>query len=314
MVKLTPTARVILGMLKLGARTGYDIKRVTEFSTRFFWGASYGQIYPELRKLERRGLIEGEHDPRGGNRPPRVPPDRGRRGRAPRVAYRPRELDLRVPRRAAAPPLLRRPDRPGRGARERPDDAGVVGARRPASSVGSRSTRSRTRRRDTSTRSPRCASGSDSPTGSRTGTASSNGGSRPARRRRLSRTFNPRAEARSVPPAGNRGSGPPLSSAAIRPQSGWWPTTTTVSPRPLTSWSTDWAVAPGASRSSGSTGTAKARPSSAPVSRARRSGLVSTASGRRSSAASCSPSARAASRPPGVSGRSSSGSPGAASA
>jgi PadR family transcriptional regulator AphA len=65
MVKLTPTARVILGMLKLGARTGYDIKRVTEFSTRFFWGASYGQIYPELRKLERRGLIEGEHDPRG---------------------------------------------------------------------------------------------------------------------------------------------------------------------------------------------------------------------------------------------------------
>jgi len=65
MVKLTPTARVILGMLKLGARTGYDIKRVTEFSTRFFWGASYGQIYPELRKLEQRGLIEGEHDPRG---------------------------------------------------------------------------------------------------------------------------------------------------------------------------------------------------------------------------------------------------------
>ena len=65
MVKLTPTARVILGMLKLGARTGYDIKRVTEFSTRFFWGASYGQIYPELRKLERRGLIEGEHAPRG---------------------------------------------------------------------------------------------------------------------------------------------------------------------------------------------------------------------------------------------------------
>ena len=35
-----------------------------------------------------------------------------------------------------------------------------------------------------------------------------------------------------MPPAGNGGSGPPLSSAAIRPQSGWWPTTTTVSPRP----------------------------------------------------------------------------------
>ena len=65
MVKLTPTGRVILGMLKLGARTGYDIKRITEVSTRFFWSASYGQIYPELRKLERSGLVEGEHDPRG---------------------------------------------------------------------------------------------------------------------------------------------------------------------------------------------------------------------------------------------------------
>jgi DNA-binding PadR family transcriptional regulator len=65
MVNLTPTARVILGMLKLGARTGYDIKRITEVSTRFFWSASYGQIYPELRKLERAGLVEGEHAPRG---------------------------------------------------------------------------------------------------------------------------------------------------------------------------------------------------------------------------------------------------------
>ena len=33
-------------------------------------------------------------------------------------------------------------------------------------------------------------------------------------------------------PGGNAGSGPPLSAATVRPQSGWWPTTTTVSPRP----------------------------------------------------------------------------------
>jgi PadR family transcriptional regulator, regulatory protein AphA len=64
--ELTPTARVILGMLRLGAETGYDIKRAIDNSTRFFWGASYGQIYPELRRLEERGLVRGRPDPRGG--------------------------------------------------------------------------------------------------------------------------------------------------------------------------------------------------------------------------------------------------------
>jgi DNA-binding PadR family transcriptional regulator len=64
--ELTPTARVILGMLRLGARTGYEIKRGIDLSTRFFWSASYGQIYPELRRLEERGLVRARPDPRGG--------------------------------------------------------------------------------------------------------------------------------------------------------------------------------------------------------------------------------------------------------
>jgi PadR family transcriptional regulator, regulatory protein AphA len=68
MSSLTPTARVILGMLALGARTGYDIKRAIDLSTRFFWGASYGQIYPELHRLEERGLVEATADPKGGRR------------------------------------------------------------------------------------------------------------------------------------------------------------------------------------------------------------------------------------------------------
>jgi DNA-binding PadR family transcriptional regulator len=53
-------------MLRLGSRTGYDIKQKIELSTRFFWGASYGQIYPELKRLAAAGLVEAEHDPRGG--------------------------------------------------------------------------------------------------------------------------------------------------------------------------------------------------------------------------------------------------------
>jgi DNA-binding PadR family transcriptional regulator len=54
---LSPTARVILGMVRLGRRTGYDIKQLVDVSTRFFWAASYGQIYPELKRLEKDGLI-----------------------------------------------------------------------------------------------------------------------------------------------------------------------------------------------------------------------------------------------------------------
>src|SRR5262245_7013289 len=65
MSSLTPTARVILGMLKLGIHTGYDIKKAIDTSTRFFWGASFGQIYPELHRLSDAGLIEGKPDPRG---------------------------------------------------------------------------------------------------------------------------------------------------------------------------------------------------------------------------------------------------------
>lgn len=66
MSSLTPTARVVLGMLELGARTGYDIKRAIDLSTRFFWNASYGQIYPELHRLEERGLVSAKPDPHGG--------------------------------------------------------------------------------------------------------------------------------------------------------------------------------------------------------------------------------------------------------
>ena len=65
------TARVILGVLAFGPATGYDIKRLTDISTRFFWRASYGQIYPELRKLQQAGFVRSREEPRG-KRPRRV--------------------------------------------------------------------------------------------------------------------------------------------------------------------------------------------------------------------------------------------------
>jgi len=67
-MELSRTAYVILGMIKLGRRTGYEIKALVDISARFFWAASYGQIYPELKRLEEWGLIEGEDDTGDGRR------------------------------------------------------------------------------------------------------------------------------------------------------------------------------------------------------------------------------------------------------
>jgi PadR family transcriptional regulator, regulatory protein AphA len=66
LAELRNTARVILGLLRLmGERTGYELKAAIDDSTEFFWAASYGRIYPELRRLEEEGLIAGREAPRG---------------------------------------------------------------------------------------------------------------------------------------------------------------------------------------------------------------------------------------------------------
>src|ERR1700760_3464403 len=62
------TARVLLGMIAEGHATGYAIKAEIERSTRLYWGASVGGIYPELRRLTENGLVSVCDDPRGGTR------------------------------------------------------------------------------------------------------------------------------------------------------------------------------------------------------------------------------------------------------
>ncbi|HWB70488.1 MAG TPA: PadR family transcriptional regulator [Solirubrobacterales bacterium] len=64
-MELSPTAYVILGMVSRDACSGYEIKAKVDSSTRFFWAASYGQIYPELRRLAEAGLVKGSAAPRG---------------------------------------------------------------------------------------------------------------------------------------------------------------------------------------------------------------------------------------------------------
>jgi DNA-binding PadR family transcriptional regulator len=65
-MELSATGKVILGMLAGRPRSGYEIKQLVDRSARFFWAASYGQIYPELKKLEKAGLIAGDDSSRGG--------------------------------------------------------------------------------------------------------------------------------------------------------------------------------------------------------------------------------------------------------
>jgi DNA-binding PadR family transcriptional regulator len=65
-MELSATAKVILGMLAARPRSGYEIKQLVDSSARFFWAASYGQIYPELKRLEKDGLIAGTDSANGG--------------------------------------------------------------------------------------------------------------------------------------------------------------------------------------------------------------------------------------------------------
>jgi DNA-binding PadR family transcriptional regulator len=68
MESLSPTAYVILGMVRKEPKSGYEIKALVDNSTRFFWAASYGQIYPELKRLSDAGLVVGVDAPTGSRR------------------------------------------------------------------------------------------------------------------------------------------------------------------------------------------------------------------------------------------------------
>ena len=51
---------VILGWLSTGPGSGYDLVRAMDFGVNWFWTAPHSQIYPKLKALEERGLVESE--------------------------------------------------------------------------------------------------------------------------------------------------------------------------------------------------------------------------------------------------------------
>jgi len=70
---MQPTAVTwaVLGLLGMKPMSGYDIKAAVDRTIRHFWAASYGQIYPELKRLEEAGWIAGK-DASQGERARRV--------------------------------------------------------------------------------------------------------------------------------------------------------------------------------------------------------------------------------------------------
>ena len=51
---------VILGLLSHESLTGYEIKKIMDTTLKFFWGASYGSIYPTLKGMVESGLVTKE--------------------------------------------------------------------------------------------------------------------------------------------------------------------------------------------------------------------------------------------------------------
>jgi len=56
----------ILGVLSLGPRSGYDVKKLIEASIAHFWSESYGQIYPILNRLAAEGLAARRREKQRG--------------------------------------------------------------------------------------------------------------------------------------------------------------------------------------------------------------------------------------------------------
>ena len=54
------TEYILLGFLMQKDMTGYDMKQKMSLSTSYFVDASFGSIYPSLKRLEQKGLINSK--------------------------------------------------------------------------------------------------------------------------------------------------------------------------------------------------------------------------------------------------------------
>lgn len=63
---ISPSGYAVMAMIRNGVTTGYLMKQRLEQFASFFWSASYGQIYPQLRRLEAARMVVGRDVPSRG--------------------------------------------------------------------------------------------------------------------------------------------------------------------------------------------------------------------------------------------------------
>jgi PadR family transcriptional regulator AphA len=60
------SSEVLLGLLTIEPMSGYDLGQMIRVSIGHFWNESYGQIYPNLKKLEAQGLVTAKTERQKG--------------------------------------------------------------------------------------------------------------------------------------------------------------------------------------------------------------------------------------------------------
>jgi PadR family transcriptional regulator, regulatory protein AphA len=69
MAKSSKSRYAILGILTMIPKSsGYDIKKLMESSTQYFWKETFSSIYPVLQELEEQGLVLKSENPAKGDR------------------------------------------------------------------------------------------------------------------------------------------------------------------------------------------------------------------------------------------------------
>jgi DNA-binding PadR family transcriptional regulator len=63
---------VLLGLLSVESMSGYDLGQTIRTSVGFFWNESYGQIYPNLKRLAAEGCVTAKKERQKGKPDKRI--------------------------------------------------------------------------------------------------------------------------------------------------------------------------------------------------------------------------------------------------
>ncbi len=97
MARMSRTRYTVLGVLTLGPKSGYDIKKFIERSIANFWRESYGQIYPTLKQLDSEGLVSHKVQDQPG-RPDRIVYRITQKGRRELRSWLVQPIEIEIPR------------------------------------------------------------------------------------------------------------------------------------------------------------------------------------------------------------------------